>query len=130
SGGRGVQGRIFMEYANKAVAALGNGLNILRMLGIVFEHRTNLPNCKVEAVLEIDMDFGSPDLFNYLLPGDDFAGAACKSRQHFRRLRLKLDGRSITAQFSTATVQLKFAEEDALSRVNLARQIGHSNAKS
>src|SRR5579864_6493166 len=103
-----------MEYANKAIPAFGNGLNVLRMVGIVFEHRTNLPNCKVEAMLEIDMDFGSPDLFNYLLPGDDFAGAACQRCQYFRRLRLKLYRGPVAAQFSTATVQLKFAEEDAL----------------
>src|SRR5438270_438654 len=99
------------------------------MIGIVLEHRANLTNRKIEAMLEIDMDFGSPHLFNYLFSSDDFAGPACERRQNFCRLRLKLYRRPVTAKLSAAAVQFEFTEENALSRLNLVRQIRRSNAK-
>src|ERR1700732_4383298 len=56
----------------KAVPSLRNGFNVERMLGIIAERSSNLPDGEVEPSLIIDESLRAPNLLNNLVPGDGF----------------------------------------------------------
>ena len=69
----------------------------MRLLGVIFQGGTNLPDGIVQTLLEVHKSFGTPNLFRQFLSCDYLAGMAHEERQDFGRLRLKLQRRPIAA---------------------------------
>jgi hypothetical protein len=73
----------------KAIAALGNGLDVTGALGVILEDATNPPDGEVQAVFEIDERFGPPNSVSQFLAGDDLPSSRRKNCENLCRLRLE-----------------------------------------
>jgi len=66
-----------MNYrSNKPISPLWYSLQKSWFFGIVLQDASNLLNGIVEAVLEIDVGFGTPNLFHQLLARNYLSGAS------------------------------------------------------
>jgi hypothetical protein len=104
---------------NKAIAALGNGFQIMGILGVILEDTTNPADREVQAMLEIHERVSSPDSFGQFLAGDDLSGSHGKDSQYFRRLRLELYRGAVAAKLPRSTVEYVVAERETLVRLDL-----------
>jgi hypothetical protein len=82
------------------------------MFGIVLQGGADLPDGKVEALLEVDERLRAPNLPSQVLPGDDFAGATYQHGQNLGGLALELQGNSIPPQFAGAEIQFEVSKAD------------------
>ena len=67
------------DWGNEAISALRDGLKKTRAVGVVPEHSANLPDRKVQPVLEVYVSIRSPHLLSQLFARDNFPGATSQN---------------------------------------------------
>jgi hypothetical protein len=88
------------------------------MVRIVLEDGTDLPDGKVQTLLEIDKCLGTPNLPGDLRAGNDFPLAADQQDENLGRLRLELERGAPPAKFPRAQVKFEVAKADNVGGTN------------
>ena len=101
--------------ADKAVPSSRDGLYETGPLGIVSKRPADFPYGGIDSVVGVYKDILAPQTFYDFLPGDDVALTLREENQQFHRDALQPDaldfpGRSLTAQFEIAAIELKLTE--------------------
>lgn len=107
------QGQVF-NRGNKAISALGQGLNKTWFLGVVPQGCAEFVDGFVETTLEIDKGVLWPQLSAELVSRHDFARAPQEQHQHLKRLFLEIDLGALPAQLSGSSVKLEETKTDQL----------------
>jgi hypothetical protein len=100
-----------LNGCDKTIPELGNRLEKTGLLGSVVQSRANLPDCIVQAMLEIDEGFRAPNAFGNFCPTYDLPRTRSEEDENFGRLGLELDAGSIPAQFSGMEIKLEALED-------------------
>ena len=95
---------IAADRGDETIATLRDGLQVNRLVRIILEDAPDLPDGKIQAMLEVDVGIGAPDLVHQFLARDDFSGPCGKDCQHLGRLRLQLQRNIVASQFAGSTV--------------------------
>ena len=98
--------------ADKAVALAREGLDEVRVGGVVIERLADLADAVVEAGVEVNMDAAAPDVVAKLFPGDD-CGSACEQElKDAKRLRLEFEPEAFAGQHGALRIEFKAAKAD------------------
>ena len=63
-----------LHWRNEAIPTSRDGFHVARVVGIVGERRSDLPNAEVDALIEIDERLGAPENVTDFVPGDQLTG--------------------------------------------------------
>src|ERR1700752_64791 len=102
------------------------------ILGGITQGIAQTPDGSIQAMVEIHIGIGRPEAVAQFLPGDDLARTVQQLCEYLKRLLLQLDLGPITAELSSAQIELKNSET-ARRRVLVAvcaahnRQVKHSD---
>jgi hypothetical protein len=94
------------DVGKESVAPTGNGLDEARILRRVAQRFTNLVDCFVKAVIEVD-DRLAPKFLAQLLSGYQLSRSFEQHRQDLKRLLLQPDPQATLRQLARSQVDLK-----------------------
>jgi hypothetical protein len=88
----------------------GNSPNESRLSWIVGEGRTDLSDCRVDAMLHINENFTAPKAIRDLLTCNDAFSTADQQDEQFQRLAFQPDDLVPSAQFETVAINREFVK--------------------
>jgi hypothetical protein len=94
----------------EAITAARQGLNVLRLFGIVCKRRADLIDAEIDATLEVYECVVTPEALPDFLACHGSSRVFCKQAEHFERLRMYLERDSGLAQLTVNSVQFKRSE--------------------
>ena len=93
-----------LDLRQKAIASLGNCLNIARRRGRVAEYVSQFGYGCIQSMIKIDECIFGPQALPKLFTGHNIVGPFQQSHQHLKGLHLQLQPGSLTAQFSSTKI--------------------------
>jgi len=97
---------------NQPVAATWKGLNVLRLVGIIFQGFAQLVDGSVEPVVKVHKGVIRPKPAPEFLPRHYIAWVLQQHRQDFTRLFLQPDRESAPVEFPGLNIQFKGSDVD------------------
>ena len=95
------------DRGNESVSPAGERLDIARLLRIVLEHLADFADGAVDAVVGIEKDVFSPDLFRNFFARDELAFLLNQDEQDLQGNALEFQGTSKVAELEGSQIDLE-----------------------
>jgi hypothetical protein len=112
------------DFGEEAVATARDGFDEARAFGGVAECVANFVDGLIEAVIEIDVGVGGPEIFLEVLAGDEFAGMLDEYGEDTEGLFLDSDAQAVFAEFAGAKIEFEDSETELGAGLS---GVGHRN---
>src|SRR5690349_18041554 len=96
--------------SEEAISALGNGLDVAGVLGIIAKRLPQFANGHTEAAVEVDKRIVAPDAMAQVVAGDHLSGVFQKNDQKPEWLLLQLHPIPVFPEFARDRIHLERAE--------------------
>ncbi len=96
--------------SDEAVTRAGDCLHKPRQTGTVAKNLTNLTDCRVDSVFDIDEDFLLPKAPGNFVPGNNLTVFGDQEDEKFERLPLKLEPAAFAGELEFAAIEAEVGE--------------------